>query len=106
MAIFGVLEYSPNLVHAAAQVRACLADGGNILWDCINVLTADTKRRIQELGGIQAIAISHPHFYTGMANWAAAFDAPIYIHELDKHWVTQSSDRIQHWTGALSAAPW
>ena len=87
--------------HAAPHVLCC-AGGGNILWDCINVLTADTKRRVEELGGIQAIAISHPHFYTGMADWAAAFDAPIYIHELDKQWVTQPSNHIEYWTGAFN----
>lgn len=81
----------------------CCAAGGNILWDCVNTLTADTKRKVQELGGIQAIAISHPHFYTGMADWAAAFDATVYIHEFDKQFVTQPSDNIQYWTGAQHA---
>ena len=74
---------------------------GNILWDCINVLTPETKERIQQLGGIQAIAISHPHFYTGMAAWAEAFDAPVYVHEKDRQWVTQPSERITFWSGAL-----
>lgn len=93
-----------SLANRCMRQPRCFAGRGNILWDCINGLTAETKRRVQEMGGIQAIAISHPHFYTGMADWAAAFDAPVYIHELDKQWVTQPSDKIQHWTGAQCAA--
>ncbi|CAL5227191.1 g10108 [Coccomyxa viridis] len=39
---------------------------GNVLWDCINVLTPDTIREVKSRGGVQAIAVSHPHFYTGV----------------------------------------
>ncbi|KAK9835402.1 hypothetical protein WJX81_007208 [Elliptochloris bilobata] len=48
---------------------------GNILWDCVTVLDGDTRARIHELGGVQAIAISHPHFYSRMADWAEEFQA-------------------------------
>lgn len=37
---------------------------GNILWDMISYLSAETEKRIKDLGGIQAIAISHPHYYS------------------------------------------
>ena len=49
--------------------------GGNVLWDCI-ALDAATVTLIKGLGGIKAIAISHPHFYTTMVEWARAFDCP------------------------------
>jgi len=39
---------------------------GNILWDCIAMLDAATVTLIEGLGGLKAIAISHPHFYTTM----------------------------------------
>ena len=38
--------------------------GGNVLWDCIAPLDAATVALVKGLGGIKAIAISHPHFYT------------------------------------------
>jgi hypothetical protein len=50
-----------------------------VLWDCISYLDDATVDLIQTLGGIQAIAISHPHFYDSMVEWSRAFDAPIYI---------------------------
>ena len=34
-------------------------DAGNILWDCIATLDDASVTMIQELGGIDAIAISH-----------------------------------------------
>ena len=76
------------------------AGEGNILWDCITVLDADTGARIRELGGIRAIAISHPHFYSRMADWAQEFGAAVYVHEADRQWVMQPSERVQYWAGA------
>ena len=39
---------------------------GNILWDCVSLIDSDTVALIKALGGIYAIAISHPHYYTSM----------------------------------------
>jgi glyoxylase-like metal-dependent hydrolase (beta-lactamase superfamily II) len=71
----------------------------NILWDCITYLDMATKEEIQKLGGIDAIILSHPHYYSTQIEWAEAFNAPIYIHEDDKEWVMRSSDRIIYWSG-------
>jgi hypothetical protein len=71
----------------------------NLLWDCITYLDEDTVNGINELGGIQAIALSHPHYYASQVEWAAAFNAPIYIHEDDKEWITRPSEHIVFWSG-------
>ena len=42
---------------------------GNLLWDCVSLLDDATKAFIGELGGLRAIAISHPHYYTCMQDW-------------------------------------
>ena len=39
---------------------------GNILWDCITYLDDQTIEAVQKLGGIRAISISHPHYYSCM----------------------------------------
>src|SRR5690348_2321562 len=52
---------------------------GNVLWDCISLLDDPTIAALKALGGINAIAISHPHFYSSMVEWSRAFDAPIYL---------------------------
>jgi len=72
---------------------------GNILWDCIATLDDATKTLIKALGGLKAIAISHPHYYSTMQDWAEAFDAPIYLHASDREWVMRDSPGITFWEG-------
>lgn len=79
---------------------------GNILWDCIANLDPATHAIITALGGLRAIAISHPHYYTTMQEWAAAFDAPVYLHASDREWVMRASPAIVYWEGdALEIVP-
>ncbi len=70
---------------------------GNILWDCIANLDAATRKLIEGLGGIDAIAVSHPHYYTTMQDWSDAFGAPVYIHDADRQWVMRDRAAIQFW---------
>ncbi len=74
-------------------------NGFNILWDCITYLDEKTIASIEELGGVDAIAMSHPHFYSTIADWAETFDVPVYIHADDQEWVMELSDRIEFWSG-------
>jgi predicted nucleic acid-binding Zn-ribbon protein len=73
--------------------------GGNLLWDCITLLDDQTANEIDARGGIRAIAISHPHFYTTMVDWAVHLDAQIFLHAADREWVMRRSPRIQFWEG-------
>jgi hypothetical protein len=72
---------------------------GNVLWDMITYIDDDLVARVRDLGGVSAIAISHPHFYGSMIEWAHAFDAPVYIHEADRDWVARPDDSVVFWTG-------
>jgi glyoxylase-like metal-dependent hydrolase (beta-lactamase superfamily II) len=72
---------------------------GNILWDCIANLDDATKTLVSALGGLKAIAISHPHYYSSMQDWAAEFKAPIYLHESDRQWIMRESSWITLWDG-------
>lgn len=74
---------------------------GTILWDCLTYLDQATIAAIQARGGIQAIAISHPHFYGACVDWSRAFgDTPVYIHAADRAWVMRPDPRIVLWEGA------
>ena len=46
------------------------ATGGNVLWDCQAYLDDELAALIRAEGGIRVIAVSHPHFYTTMVEWA------------------------------------
>jgi glyoxylase-like metal-dependent hydrolase (beta-lactamase superfamily II) len=72
---------------------------GNVLWDCVGYLDDDIAAEIGALGGISAIAVSHPHFYGAMMEWGRTFDAPVYVHAADRDWVGRAGDRIEYWTG-------
>ncbi|KAL9032287.1 MAG: hypothetical protein Q9180_006593, partial [Flavoplaca navasiana] len=42
---------------------------------------------IKSRGGLKAIIISHPHYYTTYCDWAKAFDCPVYISSDDQQWL-------------------
>lgn len=72
---------------------------GNVLWDCISLLDEATIAVVKALGGIRAIAISHPHYYASMVEWSHAFDAPIYLHADDCAHVMRPDEAIEFWSG-------
>jgi len=72
---------------------------GNVLWDCISFVDDQTMAEVRQRGGIAAIAISHPHYYSSMVEWAERFDALIYLHEADRQWVMRPDKRVVFWTG-------
>jgi glyoxylase-like metal-dependent hydrolase (beta-lactamase superfamily II) len=55
---------------------------------------------VQALGGVSAIAISHPHYYSSMIEWSRALgDVPIYLHAADGEWVMRPHPAIVFWHG-------
>ena len=77
---------------------------GNVLWDCCTILTDAAVEEIRRRGGLTAIAISHPHYYSTMLEWSTAFgDVPIYLHADDSEWVMRGGPAIVHWSGETLA---
>ena len=72
---------------------------GNVLWDCISLIDVPTIAAVRALGGIHAIAISHPHYYSCMVEWAHEFHAPIYLHEAERQWVMRPDPATVFWQG-------
>lgn len=103
--------YEPNLTGIGTEPRFAIgqralliqAPGGNILWDCISLLDESTIEAVHKLGGISAIAISHPHYYSSMVSWAHAFNAPIYLHAADREHVMRPDASICFWEGETKA---
>ncbi|MCQ3937543.1 MAG: MBL fold metallo-hydrolase [Chloroflexi bacterium] len=99
----------PNLIGIGAEPafaigqRALLVQSphGNILWDCLAIIDDEMIKTVKEMGGVSAIAISHPHYYSTMVEWSRAFDnAPIYLHAGDREWVMRPDSAVQFWEGA------
>ena len=76
-----------------------ITSAGNVLWDCISLIDDATIALIVGLGGLKAIAISHPHFYATMVDWARAFDCPVHLHALDRKWVMRADPALTFWDG-------
>jgi hypothetical protein len=81
--------------------RALLVPFGdsNLLWDCVSLLDEATAVEIERRGGLAAIAISHPHYYSSMVEWAHRFRCPIHLHAADARWVMRPDPVVHHWDG-------
>jgi hypothetical protein len=97
-----VRELEPGLAGIGTEPsfaigqRALLV--GGLLWDCITLIDADTIAAVRA-AGVHTIAISHPHYYSGMVEWAERLDARVLLHEADRRWVMRPSPRVEHWSG-------
>ena len=73
---------------------------GCVMWDCIPLLTDDAVAFVRSLGGLKAIAVSHPHYYGAIADWSEAFGGvPVYLHGADRAFVTRPHRCIVLWDG-------
>lgn len=74
--------------------------GGNILWDCVSLIDDATVDSIRTLGGLAAIAISHPHYYSSVVEWSRALGGvPAYLHNADRRWAMRPDPCIVFWEG-------
>jgi hypothetical protein len=92
--------------HFAIGQRALFvrSAAGNILWDCLPLLDPAVVECLQALGGVSAIAISHPHYYASMVEWSRAFGGvPIYLHADDVAWVMRPDKDLIFWRGETNA---
>jgi len=86
---YGVTGICANPTFAIGQ-RALLVD--DVLWDCTPLVDEPP------VSSLRAIAISHPHFQTTIAEWAERFDCPVFIHEADRPFIVRP-ERVEFWSG-------
>lgn len=73
---------------------------GNVLWDCLSLIDDATVEAVEALGGISALAMSHPHMFGSMVEWSHAFGkAPIHLHDDYREWVQRPDPVIEFWDG-------
>jgi hypothetical protein len=107
-------ELEPDLVGlgVAPQLgigqRALVVRGpaGCLLWDPPGYLDQAAVERVAALGGLAAVAASHPHFYGVLVEWSAAFGgAPILVPEADLAWVARPDAAVTTWSGRREVLP-
>ena len=75
-------------------------DAGNILWECISLVTPEAVDSLEARGGVDRIVISHPHFYASMVEWSDALGGvPVLLHANDREWVARTSPAVGWWEG-------
>ena len=73
---------------------------GNLLWDLIPLIDQAVVDLVRGLGGLQAIAISHPHYYGTMQDWSEAFGGvPVHLHAADREHVMAPGPHVAFWEG-------
>jgi glyoxylase-like metal-dependent hydrolase (beta-lactamase superfamily II) len=89
----------PTLAIGQRALLVREADGC-VLWDCVPLVTPEAVEQVRSLGGLKAIAVSHPHFYGACADWSDAFGCvPILLHADDRQWITRPHPAIVAWSG-------
>lgn len=86
----------------AQQLHLVETPAGNLLWNSNSLVDENALAFLRDRG-VAAMAVCHPHFFTGMAAWSAALgNIPVYVHADDRAWVTHSSPNIIAWEGETS----
>jgi glyoxylase-like metal-dependent hydrolase (beta-lactamase superfamily II) len=79
---------------------------GNLLWDPNGFIDEAGIEAVGRLGGLAAVAASHPHMYGVMVEWSHAFGGvPVYVPEADREWVVRPDPVIQYWSGSVEVFP-
>ena len=74
--------------------------GGGVMWDCIPLVSDESVAHVKSTGGLRAIAISHPHFFSSSVDWSESLDnTPIYLHADLQRYVQRPSANIRFWSG-------
>lgn len=79
---------------------------GNVLWDPPAYIDDALISEIQALGGLAAIASSHPHLTGLSVTWSHAFGKiPVWYNEDDQRWIRRPDDVIQLWRESREVLP-
>jgi len=106
-------EVEPGLTEVHTKPRFAIGQRallvrtprGNVLWDCVSYLDDETVDAVGALGGVAAVACSHPHFYASMVEWARAFGGEVLVPEADRRWVMRPDPAIRTWADSLEVVP-
>jgi hypothetical protein len=109
-----VAEVEPRLhgISIEPQVgigqRALLlqTDGGNLLWDPNGYVDDDLADQVGALGGIAAVASSHPHMFGVQVEWSHRFGSvPVYVAAADREYLQRDDAVVVQWSDQVEVLP-
>jgi hypothetical protein len=69
---------------------------GNLLWDPLGYLDDALVATVRGLGGVAAVAASHPHMYGAQIEWSRRFGGvPVWVAAADREWVQREDPVIR-----------
>ena len=74
-----------------------VTEKGNFTWDLVPFVDEPILEFFETHGGVDGMAISHPHFYSTMRDWHEATNAPIYTHAEDAAWLGERFEGQELW---------
>lgn len=109
-----VLEIEPRLfgisvdpaVGIGQQALLARTPAGNLLWDPTGYVDDALAALVEGVGGVAAIAASHPHMFGVQVEWSRRFgDAPVYVCAADREWVRREDAVLEYWQDGLDVLP-
>src|SRR4051794_8188595 len=95
--LFG-MERSPD-VGIGQRTHLLRTPGGNLMWDPPGYVDDRVAERVAELGGLAAIAPSHPHMFGAQVAWSHAFgDVPVWVNAADERWLARRDGVVRLWS--------
>jgi hypothetical protein len=97
------IEPSVGIGQRALLVQTA---SGNVLWDPTGYLDDDLIAAVQQLGGLAAVAASHPHMFGVQVEWSHRFGGvPVYVQAADREWLQRDDPVVTVWEEKTEVLP-
>ncbi len=102
--LYGItIEPSVGIGQRALLVQTT---SGNLLWDTNGYLDDDLVATIHKLGGVAAVAASHPHMFGVQVEWSHRFGGvPVYVQAADREWLQRDDPVVATWDEKTEVLP-
>ena len=79
---------------------------GNLLWDATGYVDDELAAAVAGVGGVAAVAASHPHMSGVQVEWSRRFgDVPVYVQAADREWLQRDDPVVQLWDEKAEVLP-
>jgi hypothetical protein len=97
------IEPSVGIGQRALLVRTA---AGNLLWDPTGYVDDAVVAAVREVGGLAAVAASHPHMFGVQIEWSHRFGGvPVYVQAADREWLLRDDPVITIWDEKTEVLP-
>ncbi len=79
---------------------------GNLLWDPTGFVDDELAATVAAVGGVAAVASSHPHMFGIQVEWSHVFDGvPVYVSAADRKWLQRDDAVVEMWDESVEVLP-